>query len=82
MCLSCWDADEKKTILLTESCDGTLTPFMTVEELKAKIIKKWHYTKKTSHFVYKDAIINPPSQELEWVEVLNNSKTLLKVRLV
>ena len=82
MCLACWDADERKKIIITEECDGVLTPFMTIEELKAKIVKKWHHTKKTSHLVYKDAIINPPSQELQWVEVLNNSRTLLKVKLI
>ncbi len=82
MCLHCWDADERKTMLITEDCDGTLSPFMTTEELKAKIVKKWHHTKKTSHVVYKDAIISPPSQEFEWTEILNNSQTLLKVRLV
>ncbi|MBM3191768.1 MAG: hypothetical protein FJZ63_03850 [Chlamydiae bacterium] len=82
MCLFCWNADERKNIVLSEDCDGKLTPFMTFEELKTKIIEKWQHTKQTSHTVYKDAIIDPPSTELEWISTLGNNKIPFKVRLI
>jgi hypothetical protein len=82
MCLHCWDADEKKTLLATEDCDGHLTPFLSVNELKARLIQKWHRTKKTSHTIYKEAVISPPGSEMEWTEVVNNSPVTLKVNFV
>lgn len=82
MCLGCWDADERKEALLKDDCDGHLSPFMSVEELKARIVKKWHQTKKTSHIVYKEAIFNPPEKSLEWTELVNNQKTDLRVDFI
>lgn len=82
MCLGCWDADERKEALKQDDCDGRLTPFMTVEELKARIVKKWHKTKKTSHLVFKEAVINPPENSLEWTETFNNASTPLKVKFI
>jgi hypothetical protein len=82
MCLNCFDADERKQLLVTEECDAELSPFMTVEELKTKIVDKWHATKKTSHRVYKEAIIDPPQKTLQWTEVLNNKPVKLVVRFV
>jgi hypothetical protein len=82
MCLACWDADERKEALTRDDCDGHLTPFMTVEELKARIVKKWHKTKKTSHIVYKEAIINPPEQGMEWTETFNSDPATLKVKFI
>lgn len=82
MCLECWDADERKTLVMGDDCDGKLSPFMTVEELKARIVKKWYKTKKTDHLIYKDAIINPPDHTLQWTETVNNRPVELNVRFV
>ncbi len=82
MCLQCWDADERKQALMTDDCDGHLTPFMTVEELKSRIVKKWHQTKKTSHIVYKEAVINAPENSLVWTEYTNNQPTEIKVNFI
>lgn len=82
MCLSCWDADERKTLLATDDCDGHLTPFMTVNDLKAKIIQKWQKTKQTSHVVYREAIIAAPEKGVEWIETLNSSPVTLKVKFI
>lgn len=79
MCLSCWDADERKAALATDDCDGVLTPFMTVEELKSRIVKKWLSQKKTNHIVYKEAVINPPKSDLIWTETLNGAAVNLRV---
>ena len=82
MCLACWDADERKALLATDDCDGQLTPFMTVSDLKMKIIQKWHKTKKTSHIVYREAIVTPPEKGVEWTEMLNNHPVTLKVKFI
>jgi len=82
MCLQCWDADERKIALMSDDCDGKLSPFMTLPELKAKIAQKWHRTKKTSHVVYKEAIINPPTSSLIWTETIDNQPVKLTVRFV
>jgi hypothetical protein len=82
MCLGCWDVDERKTLLATEECDGHLTPFLTVNELKTRLIQKWHKTKKTSHLVYKEAVIDPPESGMEWTEVVNSHLVTLKVSFV
>ena len=79
MCDYCWDADERKLKLGTDDCDGNIIPFMTLDELKSKIAEKWVLQKKTTHFVYKDAVINPPKADLTWTEVLNNTQVKLTV---
>lgn len=82
MCLTCFDADERKQLLATEGCTEELSPFMTVEELKVKIVKKWHTTKKSSHRIYKEAVIDPPQKTLKWTEMLNNEPVQLVVHFV
>lgn len=82
MCLACWDTDERKELLNTAHCDGALTPFMTVEELKAKLVEKWHRTRQTSHVVYKDAIIGPPEHDLHWTETVNDTSVTLTAKFI
>ncbi len=67
MCDRCWDLDRREFALKRKDCDGNLKPFMTVNELKSKLYDKWVETKQTSHVVIRDAIINPPSDHLDWV---------------
>lgn len=64
MCLTCWDAQFNK--MYVKGCDGNLKPFMTLEDLRKKLVRKWIKTNQTDHAVYKDAVINPPGQHYVW----------------
>lgn len=76
MCDSCWDLDRRAYALKMQDCDGNLTPFMTIEELKSKIMEKWLHTKQTSHVVIKNAIIAPPGDSISWTKIIGPKKKL------
>ena len=83
MCDNCWDLDRREFALKMEGCDGKLKPFLTEDELKARLEKKWTETSITSNVVIKDAVISPQSDQFEWTYYPRKGKKVsLKVKLV
>lgn len=83
MCDSCWDLDRREFALKQEGCDGKLTPFLSMAELKKRIEEKFLKENKTNHVVIRDSVIEPESDRLVW-EAFDPSGTKkeITVRLV
>lgn len=68
MCLACCDADKKAEMIKKDpDCDGNLTPFMTMKQLKEYCLEEWVREGKTKFKIIRAGIINPIVDQFSWL---------------